>query len=143
MGQSAAMRWVLSTLTLFGLALWLTQSAAADERVALVIGNGAYRHTRTLSNPVNDATAVAAALKRLDFSVTLVVDADKRGIDDTLRQFARALRGADVGLFYYAGHGLQVDGRNYLIPIDAQLADEADLEFEANDTERILRMMEK
>ena len=140
---STIMRWVVRAVTLCGFALWLAQSAAADERVALVIGNGAYRNTAALANPVNDATAIAAALQRLDFTVTLVIDADKRATDDALRNFARSLRGAKVGLFYYAGHGLQVDGTNYLIPVDAKLADETDLEFEANDIDQILRLMEK
>ena len=140
---SAIMRWVVRALTLCGFALWLAQSAAAEERVALVIGNSAYRNTAALANPVNDATAMAAALRRLDFAVTLVTDADKRATDDALRNFVRALRGADVGLFYYAGHGLQVDGTNYLIPVDAKLADEADLAFEASDVDQILRLMEK
>jgi peptidoglycan hydrolase-like protein with peptidoglycan-binding domain len=138
-----AMRWVIKALLIGVLATPLGGPVAAEERVALVIGNGAYRHTAALPNPANDATAVAAALERLDFTVALVVDGDKTVIADALRKFARSLRGADVGLFYYAGHGLQVDGSNYLVPIDAQLLDEADLEFEAINVDQILRLMEK
>ena len=65
---------------------------------------------------------MAAALKRLDLTVIEAIDLDKKAMDDTIRKFSMALSGADVGVFFYAGHGLQVNGSNYLVPIDAELS---------------------
>jgi hypothetical protein len=107
-------------------ALW-APAAHADRRVALVIGNGAYRNAPKLPNPPNDAQDVAAALKRTGFDVVLAVDADKAGMDDAEIRFARAAREADVAIFYYSGHAMQMNGVNYLMPVDAKLSDEADL----------------
>jgi hypothetical protein len=107
-------------------ALWATD-AQADRRVALVIGNGAYANAPKLPNPPNDAQDIAAALKRTGFDVVLAIDADKAGMDDAEIRFARAARGADVAMFYYSGHAMQMNGINYLMPVDAKLADEADL----------------
>lgn len=100
------------------------------KRVALVIGNATYAHTAALGNPDNDAADVAAALQRLGFTVIFEHDLDKRGMDDTFRRFAREVKGADVALFYYAGHAMQFEGVNYLMPVDAKLADEADVPYE-------------
>ncbi len=116
--------------------------AAAQKRVALVIGNSAYQHATALANPANDASDVGAALKELGFEVILGLDLDKRAFDARVREFSRALPDADTGVFYYAGHGLQVVGRNYLVPIDAQLQSERDLDFEANALDFILKQME-
>ncbi|MGA8585441.1 MAG: caspase family protein [Roseiarcus sp.] len=102
----------------------------ADKRVALVIGNGAYKNTAGLSNPPNDAADVAEALKAIGFDVTLKVDVEKRQMDQAIAQFAREGRGADAVLFYYAGHGMQYGGRNYLMPVDAELQDEVSLRYE-------------
>jgi caspase domain-containing protein len=99
----------------------------ADTRVALVIGNGAYQNAPRLPNPRNDATDVAAALRRSGFDTVLSTDLDKAGMDEATIRFARAARTADVAMFYYSGHALQFGGVNYLVPIDAKLADEADL----------------
>jgi hypothetical protein len=99
----------------------------ADGRVALVIGNSAYRNANPLPNPKNDASDVSAALKNIGFDVIVGIDLDKNGMDDAAIRFARAARGADVALFYYSGHALQFAGLNYLLPVDAKLADEADL----------------
>jgi uncharacterized caspase-like protein len=101
--------------------------AWADKRVALVIGNGAYSKAPHLPNPVHDADDVAAALKRVGFDVIRATNLDKSGMQDTVVRFARATQSADVGLFYYSGHALQFNGVNYLIPVDAQIRDEADL----------------
>jgi Caspase domain len=101
--------------------------AAADKRVALVIGNGAYRNAPRLPNPTNDARDVAAALKRLNFETIVGIDLDRAGMDAAAIQFSRAAREADVALFYYSGHALQFSGINYLAPVDAKLTDEADL----------------
>jgi hypothetical protein len=99
----------------------------ADTRVALVIGNGAYQNAPKLPNPRNDATDVAAALKRSGFDTILSTDLDKPGMDEATIRFARAARTADVAMFYYSGHALQFGGVNYLVPIDAKLTDETDL----------------
>jgi hypothetical protein len=101
--------------------------ARAERRVALVVGNGAYRNAPKLPNPPNDAQDVAAALKRTGFEVVLAVDADKAGMDDAEIRFSRAARQADVAVFYYSGHAMQMNGINYLMPVDAKLSDEADL----------------
>jgi uncharacterized caspase-like protein len=102
----------------------------ADKRVALVIGNSAYLQSSALPNPVNDASDMSAALRNVGFEVTLGLDVDKRAFDAKVREFARTLEGADVALFFYAGHGLQVGGRNYLVPVDARLQGERDLDFD-------------
>jgi hypothetical protein len=104
-----------------------SQPAAADRRVALVIGNGAYLHAPHLPNPPHDAEDVGAALKRTGFETIVGLDLDKNRMEDAAIKFARAARNADVAVFYYSGHALQYAGVNYLIPIDAELADEADL----------------
>jgi uncharacterized caspase-like protein len=101
--------------------------AAADKRVALVIGNGAYKNAPRLPNPPNDAQDVAAALKRSGFETIVGLDLDKDGMDSVAIRFARVARDADVAVFYYSGHALQYAGINYLVPVDAQLSDEADL----------------
>jgi Caspase domain len=101
--------------------------AAADKRVALVIGNGAYRSVPRLPNPTNDAQDVAAALKRMNFETIVGLDLDRAGMDAAAIRFSRAAREADVALFYYSGHAMQFSGINYLAPVDAKLADEADL----------------
>ncbi len=102
------------------LALCLFASMArAEQRVALVIGNSAYQSVTPLPNPANDARAVAEKLARLGFDVTPVIDGDKRTMDQALRAFGRRAAAADVAMVFYAGHGVQVDGHNYLVPVDA------------------------
>lgn len=116
---------------------------ALAKRVALVVGNSAYEHAPVLANPVNDATAVATVLRRLDFEVIEGIDLQRLDFEAKIRQFARAIRGADIALFYFAGHGLQVAGKNYLAPIETRLLDEADLEFEAIGLQVILAQMNR
>jgi hypothetical protein len=111
--------------------------------VALVIGNSAYRNTPPLPNPRNDATAVADALWGLGFAVQSGFDLDRAATEQALRAFGGALGDADVALFYYAGHGLQVETKNYLVPVDARLASENDLPFEAVDLTLVLALMER
>jgi len=123
-------------------ALAFAAPAQAEKRVALVIGNGAYVHAGALANPPNDAADVAAALKEAGFVTIVGADLDKRAFDGKLREFAHALAEADTALFFYAGHGLQVAGRNHLVPVDAQLASERDLDFEAVSLDFVLRQME-
>ena len=102
-------------------------AAHAQSRVALVIGNGDYRNTSKLSNPRNDATDVAAALQRIGFTTIVGFDLDKAGMEDAEVRFTRAARDADVALFYYSGHAIQYAATNYLLPVDAQIKDAADL----------------
>jgi len=125
------------------LAVAVSSPASADKRVALVIGNSAYQNAPMLRNPRNDATDIGSALKALGFQVIVGLDLTNVMMQKTVREFAEALVGADVGLFFYAGHGLQVAGQNYLVPIDAQLRHESDLDFEAMRAELVLRQMER
>jgi hypothetical protein len=115
--------------------------SAQESRAALVIGNGTYKSS-PLANPVNDANDMADALKKLGFSVMLKINADQRAMEDSIRAFGKKLRSGGVGLFYYAGHGLQVEGRNYLVPIGTDIQSEADVKYEAVDAGRVLAQME-
>jgi tetratricopeptide (TPR) repeat protein len=103
------------------LALLAAGSAAAERRVALVIGNADYAALDPLKNPVNDAVDVAGALEGLGFEVTLATDLGRTGMINAVSRHIRAAREADVSLLFYAGHGFQVDARNYLAPVDAEL----------------------
>ena len=122
--------------------LLLVFPAAADKRVALVVGNSAYVHANPLPNPVNDASDMAKALTEVGFEVILGLDLKKPAFDAKVRDFARALEKADVAVFFYAGHGLQAAGRNYLVPVDASLQVERDLDFEAVSVDFVLKQME-
>jgi hypothetical protein len=124
-------------------ALFLAQPAHAERRVALVIGNSAYEHTAELKNPRNDAADMAASLKRLGFEVLEGRDLDKREMERLIRQFGLRLSGADLALFYYAGHGVQLSGQNYLLPTDARLAGEGDTDFETIGLNLVLKQMER
>ncbi len=117
-------------------------AAAAGERAALVIGNAAYVQAGALSNPVNDAADMAKALTQSGFEVILGLDLDRRAFDEKLRSFSNALEDADAAVLFYAGHGIQVAGRNYLVPVDAGLKTERDLDFEAISLDFVLRQME-
>ena len=119
------------------------QGVLAEKRVALVIGNSAYVHTPKLDNPKNDAADVAGALKKHGFQVFEGLDLRKAAMDSTIRDFAVALSAADVGVFFYAGHGLQVAGQNFLVPIDAQLTTASALEFEMVRLDLVHRVMER
>jgi formylglycine-generating enzyme required for sulfatase activity len=107
------------------LGLVTTGAALAGARVALVIGNGAYRYTDHLQKPVQDAADIAAALKGLGYRVDLVSDADRAGMEASLASFATRAAGADQAIVYYSGFGLEVGGENYLLPVDAHVATEA------------------
>jgi len=120
----------------------LVAPASAEKRVALVVGNSAYVHAAVLPNPVNDAGDMAKALTEVGFDVILGLDLGKQALDGKVRDFARALDKADVALFFYAGHGLQASGRNYLMPVDARLQGERDLDFEAVSIDFVLKQME-
>jgi hypothetical protein len=120
-------RCVLAIFYVISLFCSLTVSANADTRVALVIGNGAYRNAPRLPNPANDAADVAASLRRAGFDTILATDLDKPAMEAATIQFARAARTADIAMFYYSGHAIQFAGVNYLAPTDVKLIDEADL----------------
>jgi formylglycine-generating enzyme required for sulfatase activity len=112
----------------------LTDAALAadgDKRIALVIGIGSYKYAPELPNPPNDARAIGAALRKLDFEVQEVFDLDNRAFASHLRDFGVRASTADVAVVFYAGHGLQVRGQNYLLPSDARLERERDLVYEA------------
>src|SRR5258706_11022490 len=117
--------------------------AFAEKRVALVIGNAAYQKAPELTNPKNDAEDMAAALKALGFTVILGLDLDKRAMDRKILEFESALSGADAGVFHYSGHGLQVAGVNYLVPVDAELASAAALRIEAVRLDFVQETMER
>ena len=112
--------------------------ALAAGRVALVVGNSAYSAIGALPNPGNDAADVGASLGRLGFDVTTVRDADRVAMSEALRVFTRESAGADVALVFYAGHGLEMDGVNYLVPVDAQLERDTDVRFEAVELDDVL-----
>ena len=127
----------LALISLFG------SSAGAQKKIALVVGNAAYLHTAPLLNPLNDARDMAAQLAGLGFKVILGTDLDKLTFDLKIKEFAEVLEHTDVGLFFYAGHGLQAKGGNYLVPTDAKLNAERDLDFEAVKLDFILSQMER
>jgi TPR repeat protein len=121
------------------------QSASDERRVALVVGNFNYDHVPRLANPGNDASLIATTLRSLGF--TLVGDGvqqnvDKAHFDHLVQDFGRAIQGADVALFYYAGHGMQVDGNNWLVPTDANPTRPQDLEFQMVNAELVLKQMD-
>lgn len=112
-----------------------------ERRLALVIGNGAYKNS-PLKNPPNDAYDIAITLKKLGFEVIHEKNASHRVMEKAIRDFGKRLRKGGVGLFYFAGHGIQVNGRNYLVPVDAKIESESDVKFESVDAGRVLGKME-
>ncbi len=134
---------LLMLVTLLGAGvLWSATDAATLDgaRVALVIGNAAYPKN-PLTNPVNDARAMSNSLRRLGFKVISLENASQKQMFEAVRQFGDALKGG-VGLFYYAGHGVQVKGRNYLVPVDADIAREDEVPYKSFDVSQVLDKME-
>ena len=135
-----------SRLLLFALLyLAICCPALADKRVALVIGNSAYANVPRLGNPANDARLMADTLRALGFALVgggAQIDLDKAKFDNAVQSFGNQLPGADVALFYYAGHGVQVRGSNYLVPVSANPTKEADVDFQMIDVALVLRQME-
>jgi uncharacterized caspase-like protein/TPR repeat protein len=117
------------------------QQDQAEARVALVIGNGAYKDA-PLKNPVNDARAVGAALQQCGFQVTELENANREQMVQALRDFGGRIMGGGVGLFYYAGHGMQVRGKNYLVPVDADIATEDEVAYNTLDADAVLAKMD-
>lgn len=125
------------------LVLLLGGGTAQSSRVALVIGNGSYANAGMLANPVNDAEDIAAKLRAIGFTVVDGYDLGKRELEGKIGEFADALDGASAGLFYYAGHGIQVDGRNFILPVDARLDVPAKLRLEAIPIEDVMDLMQQ
>ena len=116
--------------------------AAAEKRVALVIGNSDYAHVPALANPPNDADDISAALERLGFEIERVSDQSYTDMRQGLRRFRSEATGADIALVYYAGHGIEIDKQNYLVPVDAALRNDGEVEFEAIPLDLVLRSVE-
>jgi TPR repeat protein len=135
--------WAILLFSLVAAGL-LVSPASADSgrRVAFVVGNSAYQNVPELKNPTNDAQAISEALKRAGFDVVLANNLDRVAFETALRTFIRSLDGADLSLFYYSGHGIQVAGDNRLIPVDAALKTAMDLEVETISVRTILNSMQ-
>ena len=140
------MKSALMRITFFFLAaLFLFMSnpsySLAERRIALVIGNGGYDFGR-LKNSVNDANDIAATLKKFGFSVIIKNEAGHKEMETAIKELGSQLKKEDVGLFFYAGHGVQIDGQNYLIPIGANIEEESDVKYKAVNLSRILEVMD-
>lgn len=146
----------LSFVVLIACSFLLTSTFAADnrtlvvapaknepteQRVALVIGNSDYKSS-PLRNPANDAEAIAGALRNLGFAVTLKLNQDREGMAKAIREFGNQLKGGGTGLFYYAGHGMQVNGRNFLVPVDANIESEDEVPYRGVDANEVLAKMD-
>jgi hypothetical protein len=116
-------------------------NAAGERRVALVVGNASYR-TSPLKNSQNDARAMSSALRKLNFEVIERHNLSREAFSMVIREFGDRLKGANVGLFYYAGHGLQVKGRNYLVPVDVDIAREDEVPYRGLDVNEVLDKMD-
>jgi len=139
MARARAVLILLILLLAGGREVW------AEARVALVVGNGAYSHVKALPNPVNDAKLVAETLRSLGFQVTLRTDLDLSGMKGAISEFTDAVAAKGEGtlaLFYYAGHGVQVAGGNYLIPVDADIRTDRDALLKAVAANDLLRALE-
>jgi uncharacterized caspase-like protein len=117
--------------------------AWAERRIALVVGNSAYEHAPKLTNPKNDATDMTERLKSLGFEVIGGTDLDRKSLVEALIRFGRAAETADVALFFYAGHGLQVNGQNYLVPIDGQVEYEAEVDISLVSLSGVIQQLER
>ncbi|WP_432738466.1 caspase family protein [Maridesulfovibrio sp. FT414] len=136
---------ILSTFLVAAVAVLLlcaTDSRAEQKRLALLIGNSAYKNLGALKNPVNDVDAMNRSLKNAGFDVMLVKNADRATMGRAIDEFGEKLRGYEVGLFYFSGHGLQVDGINYLCPLYMSIQGQSDVQYEAVDAGKVLAKME-
>ena len=137
---------IFPTVVLFFLSTLISPLSAQNgndnkTRTALIIGNSAYKNS-SLKNPVNDATDMARTLRDKGFDVILITNADQKAVERNIRKFGRKLRKGGVGLFYYAGHGVQVRGINYLIPVGADIQAEHEVKYKAVPAEYVLGEME-
>src|ERR1700719_5241660 len=124
------MRYLTVILSLFGMLL-SAQAAKADRRVAFVVGNGAYKNVAQLPNPPVDAKAMAAVLRNVGFEVVEGTNLTRDKMTEKLLDFGKKAEGADVAVFFYAGHGIAVNNTNYLLPVDADLKSEMDVKLGA------------
>ncbi len=134
-------------ILMLGCLMWLaaafSPASAVEKRVALVIGNSTYQHVGKLPNPANDATAIGALLQRSGFEVVETrTDLDFRGMRRAIGDFIDKVRDADIAVVFYAGHGIEMDGTNYLLPVDAQLKRDIDVDYEGIPLDRIMRVLE-
>lgn len=132
---------LLLLLLLPGMAVAIESAPPAEVRAALVIGNADYKNG-ALRNPVNDARVVASSLEKVGFKVLLREDLNREGMHLAITEFGKLLKPGAVGLFYYAGHGMQIKGRNFLIPVDADIQSEDDVEFRGMDANMVLSRMD-
>jgi caspase domain-containing protein len=143
---ATALHWKLASKLRWAVALMLlavgTAAAAQEHRVALVIGNSAYK-TAPLKNPVNDARAMASTLRDLGFEVLTAENVSRKAMLQKLREFRDKLEPDSIGLFYYAGHGIQVKGQNYLIPTDAAVRSEAEIDEESVNLAHLLDRLDE
>jgi len=135
------MKRIIVFLTILIISLQLL-AQVSEKRLALVIGNAAYKYSGELRNPVNDANLIANTLQDLGFTVIKKTDATKKQMDVAILDFWRKLGNFDIALFYYAGHGAQLNGINYLLPVDAQLEDRLSVEIEAVDMNKVVDKFE-
>ncbi|WP_024516174.1 caspase family protein [Bradyrhizobium sp. Tv2a-2] len=124
------MRFLVVAFVAIGIAA-SSSMARADKRVAFVVGNGAYRNVATLPNPAADAAAMAKTLRGVGFDVVEGVNLTRDGMTEKLLDFGQKTQGADIALFYYAGHGIAINGVNYLLPVDADIKSEMDVKLGA------------
>ncbi len=138
--------WVVAALILLALLLPTLAQAqpapAQGRRVALVVGNGQYAATTPLPNPVRDADLLSTSLQRVGFEVQTLRNAPKAQMERELLQFARRAQGASVALVYFAGHGLQMEGRNYVLPVDVKLEDDMAVSLESIELNQLLRVVQ-
>ncbi|MGD9922501.1 MAG: caspase domain-containing protein [Pseudorhodoplanes sp.] len=127
-----------SALLMIAATVW---PAFAESRVALVIGNGAYRNATPLANPANDAGDVATSLERLGFSVTRVTDGTYDAMRRELLDFSKKVPGSEMAVVFFAGHGMEVGGENWLIPVDAELASDLTVDQEAVNLKTVMLMV--
>jgi len=116
--------WAMMLVGLFGLTVPNMAFCKTEGRMALLIGNGEYLHGGRLANPVSDARGMKTALEGLGFTVFKYENCTQKAMKEAMDNFGIKLKGQEVGLFFYAGHGVQVSGYNYLIPVDANLSNE-------------------
>ena len=127
------------------LAVMAAAPAFAEKRIALIIGNSAYQKSGELENPKNDAELIASALRRANFDVTVEIDAGLKKMKQAFRAYSERLKAAgkdSVGFFYYAGHGTQVKGINYLLPVDADIENESQVDAEAVSASGLMAQLE-
>ena len=139
-GKTLVFRFSLLTWLL--LALWPGEAGADDRRVALVVGVSNYKHAPRLPNTHNDARGTADALRRLGFEVEQLLDPDRDALEAGVRKLRHRAQGAETSLFYYAGHALELGGRNWLLPVAADVQTDRDVRFEGLDLDSILEQME-